>query len=251
MKIQRLLQGIAVFSLVSALLSGCGLMKGNDPADIQEAVKTVEDRYDITLTDVKKALFPRGVACDVSTRCKELPNRKIRVFRFDKSTPVQSDYIYQKYGDEAYDRILRTVHSIYPEALVVVEDGNYNHFTDEWYDGNTSIEDYLLDNQLRVNIVLLKIYDDEEILEAYHRMAVSLLDAGINSYGLGIYCMREQADIDAIKTYDHIPDQQAFRGIPAKGLRISADNNYGRLSEYLEDPEAAGVAISHGTSNYS
>ena len=249
MKLRRLLGGIAVLSMVSVLLSGCGRMKGNAPSDVQQAVKTVEDRYGITLTIRKKALFPRGAVCDVITRCKELPDRQIRVFRFDKTTPVQSNYIYHKYGDEAYDRICGTVHTIYPEALVLVVDSNYNHFTDDWYDGSTSVEDYLLDNQLRVNIVLLKIYDDEEILEAYHKMAVSLLDAGINSYGLGIYCMREQADIDAIKTYDHIPDLQAYKGIPAKGLRISADNNYGRLRDYLEDPGAAGVAISHGASN--
>ena len=249
MKIRRLSGWIVVFSLVSVLLSGCGLTKGNDPSDINEAVKTVEDRYGITLSVKRKALFPRGVSCDVTAKCKELPDRKIRVFRFDKSTPVQSDYIYQKYGGEAYDRICQTVYTIYPDALVVPEDSNYNHFSDDRYNGNTTLEDYLLDNQLRVNIVLLKIYDDEEIMEAYHQMAVTLLDAGINSYGLAIYCMREQADIDAIKTYDHIPDQQEFKGIPSKGLRISADNNYGVLRDYLEDPEAEGVAIRHGHSD--
>ena len=249
MKIRRLLGWIAVFSMVSVLLGGCGLTKGNDSSDIQEAVKTVENRYGITLSVKRKALFPRGVSCDVTANCKDLPGRKIRVFRFDKSTPVQSDYIYQKYGDEACDRICQTVYTIYPDALVVAEDSNYNHFSDDRYNGNTSLEDYLLDNQLRVNIVLLKIYDDEEIMEAYHRMAVTLLDAGINSCGLAIYCMREQADIDAIKTYDHIPDQQEFKGIPSKGLRISADNNYGAIRDYLVDPEAGGVAISHGHSD--
>ena len=248
MKIWWLLGRIIVLSLVSVLLVGCGLTKGNAASDIEQAVKTVEDRYGITLTVRKKALLPRGVACDVTTRCKEFPNLKVRVFRFDKSTRVQSDFIYQKYGDESYDRICTTVHTIYPDALVVVEDSKYNHFTDDWYDGNTTIEDYVLDNPLSVNIVLLKIYDDEEIREAYHRMAVSLLEAGINSHGLGMYCMREQADIDAIKTYDHIPDPQAFKGIPDKGLRICANNNYGTLKEYLEDPENAGVVIRHGAS---
>jgi len=249
MKIRQLIGGIGVFSLGSILLRGCGLMSGNNSSDVQLAIKTVEDRYGIKLTIRKKKLFTGGITCDVITTCKELPDRKIRIFRFDRRTPVHSDYIYQKYGDEAYNKICRTVHTIYPEALVVVEDSNYNHFTSDWYNGDTTIEDYLLDNQLRVNIVLLKIYDDEEILEAYHRMAVSLLDAGINSYGLGIYCMRNQADIDAVKTYDHIPDHQAYEGISAKGLRISATNNYGRLKDYLEHPEAAGVVISHGTLN--
>ena len=233
-----------MFSLLGALLSGCGLTKGNAPSDIQEAVRTVEGRYGINLTVRRKALLPRGVACDVTTGCEELPNRRIRVFRFDETTLVQSDYIYQKYSDEAYDRICKTVYTIYPDALVVVEDNCYNHFTDS-YDENTTIEDYLLDNQLRVNIVLLKIYDNEEILEAYRRMAVSLLGAGVNSSGLAIYCMREQADIDAIRTYDRIPDIQAYKGIPSKGLRISADNNYGTLSDYLENPEAA-VAVRYG-----
>lgn len=246
MKIWKLLAGIMVFSVMSGFLGGCGLTKGNTSSDVQQAVKTVEDRYGITLTIKKKALFPGGVNCDVTTRCKELPGRDIRIFRFDDKNRVQSDYIYQKYGDEAYDRICETVHTIYPEALVVVEDSNYNHFTDDRYDGRTTIEDYLLDNQLRVNIVLLKIYDEEEILKAYHRMAGTLSDAGINSYSLGIYCMKDQAAIDAVKTYDHIPDHQAYKGIPANGVRISVTNTYGTLREYLEDPEASGLVIRHG-----
>ncbi|MBQ6360047.1 MAG: hypothetical protein IJJ25_02725 [Lachnospiraceae bacterium] len=61
--------------------------------------------------------------------------------------------------------------------------------------------------------------------------------------------MREQAAIDAIKTYDHIPDPQEFKGISLKGLRISADNNYGVIRDYPEDPQAGGVAISHGHSD--
>ena len=245
-KIWRVLRGILLLSFVSALFAGCGLMGGNALADIQEAVKTVENRYGITLTIRKKALFPGGATCDVITRCKELPDRDIRVFRFDKSTPVQSDYIYQKYGDEAYDKICSVVHTIYPEALVVVEDSNYNHFTNDWYDGNTSIEDYLLDNQLRVNIALLKVFDEEELLKEYHRMAETLFDAGINSYGLGIYCMKNPDAFDEIKTYDHIPDHQAYEGIPANGVWISANNNYGRIRDYLEDPESSGIAVSHG-----
>ena len=246
MKRWRLLIWIMVYSSVSILLSGCGLMGGNASSDIQEAVKTVEDRYGITLTIRKKALFPRGAACDVVTRCKELPGRDIRVFRFDLRTPVQSDYIYQKYGDEAYTRICGTVHTIYPESLILVEDSNYNHFTDDWYDGNTSIGDYLLDNQLRVNIALLETFNEEELLKEYHKMAETLLAAGINSYGLGIYCMKDQAAIDAIKTYDHIPDHQAYHGISPDGILISVTNNYGRIRDYLEDPEASGVVISHG-----
>lgn len=246
MKIWKLLAGIIAFSVVSGFLGGCGLTKGNASSDVQQAVKTVEDRYGITLTIKRKAMFPGGVKCDVITSCKELPDRDIRVFWFDDKNRVQSDYIYQKYGDEAYDRICRTVHTVYPGAIVVVEDSNYNHFTDEWYDGNTTIGDYLLDNQLRINIVLLKIYDREEILKAYHRMAETLSDAGVNSYSLGIYCMKDQAAIDAVKTYDHIPDPQAYKGIPANGVRISVTNNYGTLREYLEDPEASGLVISHG-----
>ena len=129
LKIWKLLAGIMVFSVMSGFLGGCGLTKGNTSSDVQQAVKTVEDRYGITLTIKRKAMFPGGVKCDVITRCKELPDRDIRVFWFDDKNRVQSDYIYQKYGDEACDRICRTVHTVYPEAIVVVEDSNYNHFT--------------------------------------------------------------------------------------------------------------------------
>ena len=229
------------------MFSVIGLLKrGNASSDVKEAVKTVEKRYGISLTVTRKKMFPKGVVCDVTAECSELPDRDIRIFRFDAKTPVQSDYIYRKYSDEAYERICQTVHSVYPDALVVVEDGSYNHFTADRYNGNTTIEDYLLDNQLRINVILMKIYDKEQILKAFHTMAETLLEAGINSYSLAVYCMKNQAAMDTVKTYDHIPDPQAYKGIPAEGVRISVTNHYGRLRDVLNDPESAGLVISHG-----
>jgi hypothetical protein len=58
--------------------------------------------------------------------------------------------------------------------------------------------------------------------------------------------MKNQAAMDAVKTYDHIPDPQAYKGIPAEGVRISVTNHYGRLRDVLNDPESAGLVISHG-----
>ena len=229
------------------MFSVIGLLKrGNASSDVKEAVKTVEKRYGISLTVTRKKMFPKGVVCDVTAGCSELPGKDIRIFRFDGKTPVKSDYIYRKYGDEAYERICQTVHTVYPDALVVAEDGSYNHFTGDRYNGNTTIEDYLLDNQLRINVILVKYHDSEQILKAFHILAEALLEAGINSYSLAVCCMKNQAAMDAVKTYDHIPDPQAYKGIPAEGVRISVTNHYGRLRDVLNDPESAGLVISHG-----
>ena len=249
MKIRRMICIASLFSFLCVFLGGCAPLMGNAPLDIKEAVKTVEDRYDIDLTLRRIALFPGGATCDVITGCKELPGRDIRIFRFDHQAPVHSDYIYQKYGDEAYDRICRTVHTIYPEALIVVEDSNYNHFTADWYNADTTIEDYLLDNQLRVNIVLAADFDEETLLREYHRTAETLSGAGINSHGLGIYCMEDRASVDAVKTYEHLPDHQSYEGIPTDSLLISVTNNYGSVRDYLEDPDAAGIVVNHGNSD--
>ena len=64
--------------------------------------------------------------------------------------------------------------------------------------------------------------------------------------GLAIYCMKKPDDFYAIKTYDHIPDHQAYEGIPGDRVWISVNNNYGNIRDYLEDPESSGVAVSHG-----
>ena len=104
------------------MLGGCGLTEGNDSADIAEAIEEVEEQYDISLKLKNKALFPGGVICDVTVICEELPDEELRVFRFDEYSEAQCDYIYVKYGDQAYERICGVVHTVLPDAMIVVEE---------------------------------------------------------------------------------------------------------------------------------
>ena len=102
----KLILTIIIFPVILLTLGGCGLTNGNDDADIKAAVSSVEERYGINLKVKKKARFPGGVKCDVTVSCDELPGKELRVFKFDDLNPAKCDYIFVKYSDEAYNRMV-------------------------------------------------------------------------------------------------------------------------------------------------
>ena len=225
--------------IMCLILSGCNLTNGNDMSHINTAVQSVEEQYEIHLTINKKNLFPRGVNCDVLTRCEELPEKDIRVFWYKDSETVKCDYIFVKYGDTAYNRIHTLINGILPESKIVVDDFCYNHFNSENYDKNTTLEDYLQNNDLRINLILSEIYDEEKLRTTFHNIADALIADGINCDQLTIYCMNSPEAAAAVKTYDHIPDAQEFKTIAEHSdIAIRAQNpNYCDLQEYIEEHE--------------
>ena len=247
MKITTRRLGLLLTALVLCLmLGGCSLIKGNNRTDIDEAIRLTEEQYGIDLTLKKKKLFTGGATCDVTVRCEELPGENIRVFRFNDRSDVQCDYIYLKYGDQAYERICEVVHTTLPEAKVIVEESGYNHFYGNTYDKDTDLDFYLWNNQFKIDVVTSGDYDEAGIRSLYDEMANALIDNGIDSYGFAIYVMDSEDAVAAVKTYERMPDSQAYRGVSGDGIKIYAAKSHDRLSEYVEksdEPNALYIRI--------
>ena len=246
MKVSNLIFCFMTAAVMSFVLGGCGLTSGNDSADIAVAIDEVEEQYDISLKLKNKALFPGGVSCDVTVTCEDLPDEDLRVFRFDEYSDAQCDYIYVKYGDQAYESICEVIHSVLPDAKVVVEESGYNHFYGSMYDKNTTLDFYLQNNMFKIDTVIYGEYTEDEIRALYNELAALLTDNGIDSYGFSIYVMDSEDAVNKVKTYEHMPDSQAYRGITGEHIRIFASNNLDRLSEYVaksDDPDKLNIVF--------
>ncbi len=246
MKVSNFIFCFMTAAVMSFVLGGCGLTSGNDSADISAAIDEVEEQYDISLKIKNKALFPGGVSCDVTVTCEELPDEDLRVFRFDEYSDAQCDYIYVKYGDQAYESICEVIHSVLPDAKVVVEESGYNHFYGSMYDKNTTLDFYLRNNMFKIDTVIYGEYTEDEIRALYNELAALLTDNGIDSYGFSIYVMDSEDAVNKVKTYEHMPDSQTYRGITGEHIRIFASNNLDRLSEYVaksDDPDELNIVF--------
>lgn len=210
-RLVKLFFTVIIFPVILLTLAGCGFAGGNDSADINAAVSSVEERYGIHLTVKKKASFSGDVKCDVTVSCDELPGKELRVFKYDDLNSAKCDYIFVKYSDDACNKICDVINEILPNVRIVIDDFSYNHFESANYDKNTTFEDYLQNNSLRINIIVAEECSQDKILDTYYDVAQALLDEGINANELSVYCMESVEAAEAIKTYDHIPDPQEFK----------------------------------------
>ena len=122
MSIKRVCSSAIILVTSAALLMGCAsLREGNKDEDVAEAIRVTEELYDTRMTLKEKAEFPRGVTCDVTVTCADVPGKDIRVYRSTRAERVTSDYIYQKYGDEAYEKIDQAI----DDAFSDLEENNY------------------------------------------------------------------------------------------------------------------------------
>lgn len=231
--------------LLCFLVGGCGFISGNKNSDVQKAIKIAEDQYGVKFELKKKAFFSGGANCNVIVRCDQLPGQDIRIFRFDNRTAVQCDYIYLKYGDKACEKISEVIHTVLPDAKVVISEFGYNHFSGTRYDKNTTLSDYLWDNTFVIEVATYGEYDESEIRQLFNNLAKTLTDKGINAYGFKVYVMNSREAVDAIKTYEHMPDTQSYEGIRSDDIRLYAALNYGRLAEYEEDSEDPNLLSIH------
>lgn len=208
MTFRNRLAAILLALALCLILGGCGLTRGNEQADIDQAVRQVEEQYGIHLTVTKKNPLPGGVSCDVTVRCDELPGKDIRVFRFDDQNPVNTDYIYMKYGEEAYHRIQAVSERVFPGVKMVTYDDCYNHFPAEWYDRNTTLEEYLQHNDFCINFIFSEIYDEQTMREQFDKAVDAFLADGINGEHLNLYCMKTPQKAADVKTFSYIPRQE-------------------------------------------
>lgn len=213
---------------------GCALVKGNSNAAIKEAIKIAEKQYGVHFAIKKKAFFTGGAVCDVIVNCEDLPGKDIRIFRFEERSAVECDYIYVKYGDLAYDRISKNIRSVLPGAKVVVQESGYNHFYGNMYDKNTALDDYMLNNMFKIDVITYGDYDETGIRTLYNDLAKKITDDGIDSYGFAVYVMDSKEAVDAVKTYEHMPDSQAYSGVTGQTVRLYAAKNVDRLAKYIK-----------------
>ncbi|MBQ7501769.1 hypothetical protein IJT93_03500 [bacterium] len=219
------------------VFGGCSLVKGNNSAEIKEAIEIAEKQYGVNFNIKKKAFFTGGAVCDVIVNCEDLPGKDIRIFRFEERSAVECDYIYVKYGDLAYDRISKNIRSVLPGAKVVVQESGYNHFYGNMYDKNTTLDNYLWNNMFKIDVITYGDYDETGIRTLYNKLAKTITDNGIDSYGFAIYVMNGKEAVDAVKTYEHMPDSQAYIGVTGDDVRLYAAKNFDRLAEYIKNAD--------------
>lgn len=191
--------------LLCLTLSRCGLTGGNAQEHIDTAVRTVEEQYGVHLTVTKKNPFPGGVNCDVTVSCQEVPGKGIRVFWFNENERVSTDFIYQKYGDEAFRRISAVAERVQPDAKIVVVD-TYNHLISGTYDQSTTLDDYLQENQFKVYFIFGDIPDEDTMRNRFAAIVEAFLADGINCRDLTLYAMKTPQKAAAVKTFSYIAE---------------------------------------------
>ena len=206
------------------MLSGCSLREGNKDEDINEAIRVTQERYNTELKLKKKARFPGGALCDVTVTCDDIPGKDIRVFWSMRSERVTSDYIYQKYGDEAYKRIKEVLTPVVPDSKIVPMEFNYNHFAFQDYDADTTLEDYLEHNDFHIYIYKNGDIGRGELRMIFGNCAKALLDAGIDCKELDVFSCDSKAQYDSIKEYSYIPENMEY-SVPLSKIKGQAQSS--------------------------
>lgn len=222
-----------------SLLTSCSLKEGNESEDVNEAIRLASEQFGVQFELKHKARLPGGLKCDVTVTCPELPGKEIRVLRYDNHNPVQTDYIYVKYGQDAYDIISKILDEAVPDCKYIIQDFCYNHFPSRSYDANTDLKTYLSDNCFEIYVFYSGIHDQFALEDKFMRCAESLVENGINCEKLCIYCLDTQDTFDGVKTYSHIPDLIEAKPFPIDHIigRAESDETdlFTTMSENTED----------------
>ncbi len=220
----------------AVLLSGCASMrKGNEDRDVREAIAQVSEQFGTEFKLEKKAKYPGGVLCDVTVSSPDLPGKDIRVFWSMPQELAVTDYIYRKYGDAAYDRIIEALSPVVPDAKIVPTEFNYNHFPFQNYDADTTLEDYLMDNDFAIYVFINGDGSRGELRMVFNNCAKALLEAGIDCKELDVFCCKDKSAFNSVKEYPYIPELMEYGGVPldkTKGEAKSSDS--AGLSESME-----------------
>ena len=234
------------FGLKKALIVSVGIIAasgyscvfgGNKRADVRYAINTVSEQFG---TEFRlKAKRPAGGAeCNIIAACRDTGDKEIRIFRFDKRSPVKTDYMFVKYGDEAYSAIRRAAEKAEPGCKVLVSDLAVNHFPDVDYDSASDLASYLAENDFVIKVIIPDKLDKDELIDEYKKLALSLRESGINCRTLSLLCADSKADLDALIPPDHIPHKrERDTVIPSISCSTSIYSVYRSLSEYCDDPD--------------
>ena len=235
MSIKRVCSSAIILVTSAALFMGCAsLREGNKDEDVAEAIRVTEELYDTQMTLKEKTGFPRGVACDVTVTCADVPGKDIRVYRSSRAERVTSDYIYQKYGDEAYEKIMGALRPVVPDAKIVIMEFNYNHFPLQDYDAGTTLEDYLLHNDFHIYVYKCGDIGRGELRMIFGNCANALIDAGVDCKELDIFSCDSKSKFNSIKEYSYIPENMEY-SVPTGKIKGQAQSSsYDGLRESMK-----------------
>ncbi len=218
--------------------TGCsGIFGGNSHSDVKKAISSVREQFgsDFKLKSKKPTL---GALCNFTVTCSETGDREISVFQYDKKQPVRTDYIYVKYGADAYSAIREAAEKTEQDCKVLVNDNAVNHYPNVEYDASTDLASYLADNDFVIKVMIPEKLDKEGLIAEYKKLALSLRDSGIDCDTLILKCADTKDDYDALILPDHIP-HKTEQDLPSSSASFSTSiySVYRSLSEYCDDPD--------------
>ncbi len=218
--------------------TGCiGIFGGNHRATVKNAISTVQEQFGITCK-LKSKKTTGGAACNITVTCRETGDQEISIFQFDKKHPVKTDYMFVRYGNDAYTAIRKAAEKAETDCKVLVNDLAVNHYPDVEYDASSDLAAYLADNDFTIKVMIPEKLDKDELIAEYKKLALSLKDSGINCKTLSLSCADSKADYDALIPPDHIPHKREEDVPPSEGtFSTSIYSMYRSLYDYCDDPD--------------
>ena len=231
--IKALIISAGILTAVAA--SGC--YGGNKSSDVKNAISVVSEQFGVDLK-LKSKKYTGGAKCNITVTCSETGDKEISIFQYDEKHPVHTDYMFVRYGDEAYAAIKKAAEKAEPECKVVVIDQGVNHYPNVDYDRSSDLDAYLANNDFYIKVYIPNKLDKDGLIAEYKKLALSLRDSGINCCGLVLGCTDTRAALDALTPPDHIPHKREDYNFSVAGsCRTSIYSVYRSLAEYCEDPD--------------
>ena len=148
-----------------------------------EMISQLEERYGTKFEFLKdtteKTGDPDDIEYSLTASCPDLPGKEIHASKGQYYYLVSSDYIYQKYGDDAGRAIKDALSATVPDAKIIPM--AQNTFSGEEYDAGTSLEDYLAGEKFAVYVLVKGDTDKEKLRTMAVQCSGALKDAGIGN----------------------------------------------------------------------
>lgn len=228
----RFLFPVAAAALLCASLTGCG---GNKSKVIKASIKECSERYGVEFRFKKKKLFAGGADCNVYVTCKELPKKRVHIFRLDNHAPLCCDFISVKYSDALYEKTVSAVSGVnknkYSDTSdwnIIVHEKDYNHFPPADFDKNTTFEDYVRDTPLETFVVIPQPLESD-IMTGIYTDVMSALEKNGLAMDLSVYSMKDKKAADEVGHFDHVTERLEFSEVSsanAYSYSVRADGTF-------------------------
>ena len=239
---KALLLSAGLCAMIAA--AGCtGGFGGNSAKDVKNAINTLSEQFG-TDFELRSKKNTGGAVCNFTVTCSETGDKEISVFQYDKKHQVKTDYMFVRYGDDAYDMIRKAAEKTEKDCKVLVSDLAVNHYPNVKYDASSDLAAYLAENDFVIEVVIPEKLDNDGLIAEYKKLALSLRSCGINCKTLTLACADSKADFDALIPPDHIPHKRE-RDVPSTGASFSTYISaiYRSLYEYCDDPDNIGDVL--------